>query len=181
MRLAALFLLLALFTGLLGAQESTGSITGRIFDTTGSAIAGAEVTATQTETGVTRKAKSGSDGSYTFPNLPIGHYQLTASHNGFKKSFEKGVQLHVSEHLGHDIPLQVGDVTQEVSVMADADQVQSQSAEQGGLISGEQVRELQLNGRSFFTLLELIPGVASNRSEERRVGKECRSRWSPYH
>jgi hypothetical protein len=165
MRLAALLLFLALFTSLLGAQESTGSIIGRIFDPTGSAISGAEVTATQAETGVTRKAKSGSDGSYTFPNLPIGPYQLTASHTGFKKSVEKGVQLHVSEHLGHDIPLQVGDVTQEVSVMADAEQVQSQSAEQGGLISGEQVRELQLNGRSFFTLLELIPGVASNLSD----------------
>src|SRR5262249_25434062 len=165
MRLASLLLFLTPFTGLLDSQESTGSIAGRIFDGTGSAISGAEVTATQTETGVTRKAKSGSDGSYTFPNLPIGHYQLTASHTGFKKSVERGVQLHVSEHLGHDIPLQVGDVTQEVSVMADAEQVQTQSAEQGGLISGEQVRELQLNGRSFFTLMELIPGVSSSLSD----------------
>src|SRR5260221_497718 len=165
MRLVALLLFPALFTVMLGAQESTGSITGRIFDATGSAVSGAEVTATQTETGMTRKAKSGRDGAYTFPNLPIGPYQLTASHTGFKKSVEKGMQLHVSEHLGQDIPLQVGDVTQEISVVAGADQVETQSGEQSGLISGEQVRELQLNGRSFFTLLELIPGVSSNLSD----------------
>ena len=72
------------------------------------------------------------------------------------------MQLRVSETMGHDITMQVGDVTQEVSVEANADAVQTESAEQGGLISGEQVRELQLNGRSFFTLLELIPGVTSN-------------------
>src|SRR2546429_5591838 len=107
MRLPALLLFLTLFAGVLGAQESTGSITGRIFDGTGSAISGAEVTATQAETGVARKAKSGSDGSYTFPNFSIGHYQLTASHTGFKKSVEKGGQLHVSEHLCPDIPLQL--------------------------------------------------------------------------
>jgi hypothetical protein len=155
-------LFLILFTALLGAQETTGGITGRVFDGTGAAIAGAEVTATQTETGMLRKAKSGADGSYSFPNLPIGPYQITASFAGFKKSVEKGMQLHVSEHLGYDITLQVGDVTQEISVTANADQVETESAEQGGLISGEQVRELQLNGRSFFTLLELVPGVSSN-------------------
>jgi hypothetical protein len=152
----------ALFSVFLPAQETTGGIAGIVADATGAAIAGAEVIATQTETGMTRKAKTGSDGSYTFPNLPIGPYQITAVHTGFKKAVEKGMELHVSERLGYNITLQVGDMTQEVSVNATADSVRTESGEQGGLISGEQVRELQLNGRSFFTLLELIPGVASN-------------------
>ncbi len=153
---------LLLFAAAAFAQETSGSIVGRVLDPTGAAIAGAEVTATQTETGMTRKTKSGPDGSYSFLNLPIGPYQITASQAGFKRSVEKGLELHVSERLGYDITLQVGEITQEVLVMASADQVQTESAEQGGLISGEQVRELQLNGRSFFTLLELIPGVTSN-------------------
>lgn len=156
------FLLLSLLAGPAAAQETAGSITGRVLDSSGAAIAGAEVSATQTDTGMTRKTRAGTDGLYAFPNLPIGPYQITAAHPGFKKSVEKGMQLHVSEHLGYDIRLEVGDVNQEILVTADADQVQTQSAEQGGLISGEQVRELQLNGRSFFTLLELVPGVASN-------------------
>src|SRR5215831_1846743 len=142
-----------------------GSITGLVLDASGSAIAGAEVTATQTETGMSRKAKSGADGSYAFPNLPIGPYQITGSHAGFKKSVDQGLQLHVSEHLGFNLTLQVGEVTQEISINAGSDQVETESAEQGGLISGQQVRELQLNGRSFFTLLELVPGVTSNLSD----------------
>src|SRR5262249_30481171 len=129
------------------------------------AIAGAEVTATQTETGATRKAKSGSDGSYSLLNLTIGSYQVSVSHPGFKKTVEQGLELHVSEHIGYDVTLQVGDVTQEVSVTAEAEQLHTESAEQTSLISGEQVRDLQLNGRSFFTLLELIPGVTSNLSD----------------
>ncbi|MGC4051903.1 MAG: TonB-dependent receptor [Paludibaculum sp.] len=147
------------------AQETTGSITGRIVDTTGSVIAGAEVVATQTDTGSTRRTKSTASGGYAFPNLPIGPYTIAATHSGFKKTTEKGLVLHVSEHIAYDFSLQVGDVTQEVMVTADADQVQTQSAEQGGIINGDQVRDLQLNGRSFFTLLELIPGVNSNLSD----------------
>jgi len=161
-RFTGMAALIALLSGWLGAQESTGTIGGRVTDSSGAAIAAVEVTATQTETGRTRKAKSGSDGSYTFPNLPIGPYELTAVHAGFKKSIQKGLLLHVSEHLGHNIPMQIGDVSQEVSVTSSADTVQTDSAEQGSLISGEQVRDLQLNGRSFFTLLELTPGVTSN-------------------
>src|ERR1044072_2236360 len=147
------------------AQQTTGGISGRVLDATGSGIPGAEVTATQSQTGDTRKVKAGSDGSYSLLNLPIGPYQLSATHTGFKKTVEKGLELHVSEHIGYDLTLQVGDVTQEVSVTADADQLHTESAEQTSLISGEQVRELQLNGRSFFTLLELIPGVTPNLSD----------------
>src|SRR5215831_13877711 len=151
--------------GLLLGQETTGSITGLVLDASGSAIAGAEITATQTETGMSRKTRSGADGSYAFPNLPIGPYQITGSHAGFKKSVDQGRQLHVSEHLGFNLTLQAGEVTQEISINAGAEQVETESAEQGGLISGQQVRELQLNGRSFFTLLELVPGVTSNLSD----------------
>ena len=154
-----------LFVSLMHAQETTGNITGRLFDESRAAIPGVEVTATQTETGMSRTTRSNADGSYVFPNMPIGPYQITASHAGFKKAVETGMQLRVSETLGHDITMQVGAVTQEVSVEASADAVQTESAEQGGLISGEQVRELQLNGRSFFTLLELVPGVTSNLSD----------------
>jgi hypothetical protein len=155
-------ILITLFPAFLMAQESTGSIAGRVFDSTGAAISGVEVTVVQTDTGRSRKAKSGSDGSYSIPNLPIGPYEVTATHAGFKKAIQKGLLLHVSEHLGHNIAMQVGDVTQEVSVVSSAEAIQTESAEQGSLISGEQVRDLQLNGRSFFTLLELTPGVTSN-------------------
>src|SRR5690349_16378524 len=89
------------------AQESTGSISGRVLDVSGAAVAGAEVTATQTDTGTTRRAKADNEGTFVFTNLPIGPYSVSAVHNGFKKAIESGLQLHVSEHLAHDFQLQV--------------------------------------------------------------------------
>jgi hypothetical protein len=119
------------FSVLLVAQESTGTITGRVFDGSGAAIAGVEVTAVQTDTGRSRKAKQGSDGSYSIPNLPIGPYEVTATHSGFKKSIQTGLVLHVSEHLGQNIAMQVGDVTQEISVISAADTIQTESRRAG--------------------------------------------------
>jgi hypothetical protein len=147
------------------AQETAGSIAGRVLDPSGAAVPGAQISALHRDTGVTRKTVSNADGNYAFPILPIGTYEITASAPGFKKFVQKDVALHVSERLGINIELQVGEVSQEVSVVASAEQLQTESSDQGGLISGEQIRELQLNGRSFMTLLELIPGVASNMSD----------------
>ena len=146
-------------------QDVFGSISGRVLDPSGSAVAGAVVVATQTETGAARTAKSALNGEYTFPNLPIGPYQISASHNGFKQSVEKGLVLHVSERASFDFSLQVGEMSQQVTVTSTAEQVEMGTGDQSTLISGEQVRELQLNGRSFMTLLELVPGVASNMAD----------------
>jgi hypothetical protein len=155
------FLFLSLNALPLGAQETGGAISGRITDASGAAIPGAEVVATHTDTGTLRKTVSSQDGLYAFPNLPIGVYDVSVTHAGFKKALRKGVALHVSDRLGIDLQLQVGELAQEVSVTESAEQVQTESGDQGTLISGEQVRELQLNGRSFMTLLELVPGVSS--------------------
>src|SRR5262245_29958331 len=122
----ASLLVLTLLPAAVLAQQTTGGISGRVLDATGSGIPGAEVTATQTQTGDVRKAKAGSDGSYSLLNLAIGPYELAAAHTGFKKTIQKGLELHVSEHIGYDLTLQVGDVTQEVSVTADLDQVHTE-------------------------------------------------------
>ena len=147
------------------AQDVAGSIAGHVTDSSGAVISGVEIVATHIETGSTRRAATGSGGDYAFPNLTVGTYDLAATHAGFKKSVRTGVVLHVSEHLGVDLALEVGELAQEISVEAGVEQVRTESGEQGGVITGEQVRELQLNGRSFMTLLELLPGVSSNMSD----------------
>ena len=147
------------------AQEVTGTIGGRVIDAKGAAIANAEVIATHVETGAVRIVRTDSNGSFLIPAMRIGQYQLNASQTGFKKAIRNGVELHISDHLDIDLQLQVGDITQEVTVSASASQVETETSEQGGLISGDQVRELQLNGRSFMTLLELLPGVASDMAD----------------
>ena len=153
--------LLALVAVLGWSQQDSGAINGRVLDSTASAIAGAELVLTHVETGAVRKATAGADGAYAFPVLAIGSYQISATHPGFKKAVKSGLELHIGDRLDVDLRLDVGDLAVEVSVTADAVQVETESSEQSGLISGEQVRELQLNGRSFMTLVELLPGVAS--------------------
>jgi len=144
------------------AQDAAGSITVQVKDRSGLPVAEVELAATHAATGAVRRAVTGPEGAYVFTALPIGAYQLSALRAGFKKSTRAGIELHVGDHLSIDLALEVGDVVQEVSVTADAPQVQLENSEQSGLISGEQVRELQLNGRSFMTLLELLPGVSSD-------------------
>lgn len=152
--------LLVWAAGILG-QEVTGIIDGRVRDKSGSAVAAAEVVATESGTGVQRKVTCDADGGFTLTALPIGRYRLVARHAGFKEAIRTGVELHIGDHLSLEIPLEMGEVSQQVTVEASAVSVETETSEQGQLISGEQVRELQLNGRSFMTLLELLPGVSS--------------------
>ena len=158
-------LLLLSFAAISYAQQITGTIGGRVLDSAGSAIPNAEISATHIETGAERKVQADANGAYLLPSLRIGQYQLSASHAGFKKVSRSGLELHIADHLDIDIPLPVGETTQEVTVTAGASLVETETSEQGGLISGDQVRELQLNGRSFMTLLELLPGVASDMAD----------------
>ncbi len=160
-------LLLSVLTVLLAApvapaQEVTGSITGRVVDAAAAAVPGAEVTALHTGTGAARKATTAWEGSFIFTALQIGQYQISVAHPGFKTAVRSGLELHVGDHLNLEIALELGAVSEQITVVADAPQVETESSEQSGLISGEQVRELQLNGRSFMTLIELLPGVSSD-------------------
>jgi len=144
------------------AQNTGGSISGQVRDASGAAVAGAKVSVIQSETGATRHTTAGGGGEYVFPNLAVGTYTITAEHTGFKRLKCQGVVLHVSEQVGADLVLQVGEVSEQVNVESTVAEVRTESSEQGSVINGGQVRELQLNGRSFMSLLELVPGVASN-------------------
>jgi hypothetical protein len=144
------------------AQQVTGNIAGRVLDVTKAPIPGAEVAIMRAETGEVREATTDQGGVFSFPSLQIGAYQVSVAHTGFKKAVRTGIDLHVGDHLEIDIVLELGAVSQQVDVVGDAPAVQVDTSEQGGLISGEQVRNLQLNGRNFMTLVELLPGVVSD-------------------
>jgi Carboxypeptidase regulatory-like domain len=159
---ATILTFISFISGAARAQVITGSIRGVVKDPNGSAIAGAEVTAKHATTGEIRKTTSDSEGSYAFSSLPIGNYEITATARGFKKALIKEVELHISDHLGLEIKLDIGEAAEEVTVVGNGLQLNTETSEQSGLISGEQIQELQLNGRSFMSLLELLPGIASN-------------------
>ena len=142
------------------AQVITASIRGIVTDEQNAAIAGSEVTITNTGTGFTRTVQSGPDGAYNFPDLPLGSYRLQVTHAGFKAEEQTGIVLHVSDSLVLNVRLKLGAVTEKITVEASPVAVETTNGELTGLIQGSQVAELPLNGRNFAQLVEMIPGVA---------------------
>ena len=144
------------------AQNITGSVRGTVTDEQGAAIAGADVMITNTDTGDSRSDKTDKDGAYAFPSLPIGRYTLNVSGQGFKAFQLRDIILHVGDSLTLDAQLKVGAKTETIEVVATSNQVELANAELSGTVSGAQITQLPLNGRSFAQLLTLVPGVAQD-------------------
>src|SRR5579859_596519 len=113
----ALLLALSCATAL-QAQITTAALRGSVTDEQGAAIAGAEVTITNVDTGFTRRMVSASDGEYNFPDLPLGTFKIRATHSGFKASEQLGIVLHASDSLVFNVALKVGAVSEQVTVEA---------------------------------------------------------------
>src|SRR5271170_2501420 len=123
------------------AQQNS-EIIGTVTDQTGAAVPGAALTLTQTETGFVYNTVSNGTGGYGFPGLNVGVYTLKVTAKGFEGYTASGLTLNVSQTLGQDVKLTVGAETVNVSVTADALQVQAESNTVSTLISGEQVTEI---------------------------------------
>jgi hypothetical protein len=134
-------------------------ITGIVQDPAGSVVPGAEITATQPETGFARKATSGKDGAYVLSSLPIGPYQIDAGAPGFKTYTQKGIVLQVNNNPTVNIVLEVGAVSQSVEVHATAEMAETQSSGVFQVIDQRRVVDLPLNGRQP-TQLVLLSGAA---------------------
>jgi Carboxypeptidase regulatory-like domain/TonB-dependent Receptor Plug Domain len=144
------------------AQNTTASVRGTVTDVQGAAVAGADVTITDADTGYQRSQKTGPEGSYVFPSLPIGRYSLSVTRDGFKAFEVRDVVLHVNDNLTVDARLDLGAKSETVEVVASTTQVELNNADLSGTISGRQITELPLNGRSFAQLLTLVPGVSQD-------------------
>src|SRR5687768_5820945 len=158
----ALLLLLSigLLVGVHAQSSTTGNITGTVRDPQGAAVPKAEVTVTEEKTGVTRTVSATEDGFYNATSLPAGTYTISTSPAGFKKSVTTGVELHVNENKTVNLDLQVGQVTETVTVTSESTPVELRSGEVSSLISEKQVTELPLNGRNYAQLALMVPGVS---------------------
>src|SRR5271157_1867809 len=154
------------------AWAQTGSITGTVKDSTGAAIVGAKVVVTSPERGITRQMVSNSTGDYNESALPQGTYDVIVTASGFKKFQAKGVVLDVAQKARVDVTLEVGAATTEVIVEGSAvAQVETQSSELAGVVTGKEITQLELNGRNFTTLVSLVPGVSNQTGmDEPQVG-----------
>jgi len=149
---------------LLGAvdlrADVTGSITGYVRDKSGAVLPNATVTATQASTGYTRTVTTDASGAFSLLALPPGQYRLTSSASGFQQAAIENVNLNVNDALKFDFTLQLGSVTESVSVQADTVQIQTTTTAMGNVIESNQILAMPLNGRSYLDLLTLQPGVA---------------------
>jgi hypothetical protein len=143
------------------AQRSTATIRGTVRDASQAVVPGATVTATNQDTGLTRASVSNADGLFSLPDLPVGRYQVTAELSGFKTAVRTGVALRVADDFLIDFELQAGTLTEIVSVEASSTPVRLLGGDVSGVITGQQVRELPLNGRNFLQLATLMPGVSA--------------------
>lgn len=143
---------------------STAQIRGTVQDSSGAAVAGATVTVTQTSTGAVRTAITAADGSYTLPDLAIGPYRMEVTQTGFTKYVQNGIVLQVGANPTVNVTLQIGAITQEVQVTANAAMVQTQSEGIGEVTPPQEVQNLPLNGRQVTDLLTLSGAVGQGRA-----------------
>jgi len=157
-------LVLALALPLASRAQDTGYISGTVTDKTGAAVVGAEVVVTLAGGGLTRTTITNSDGAYVVAGLPGGSYDITVKSKGFETYQAKSVKLDVAQKIRVDVQLTVGQVTEQVVVEGtNVAQVNTQSSEISGTVTGTQITQLQLNGRNFTQLATTVPG-ASNQS-----------------
>jgi hypothetical protein len=147
--------------------QDTASITGTVTDATGAALANAQVTVSSSERGINRATTTNSSGDYLVAGLPSGVFNVTVAAPGFKKYEAKGVILRVAQKARNDVTLQIGAATTEVTVEGiNVAQVETQSSDLSGVVTGTQISQLQLNGRNFTQLVTLIPGVSNQTQQD---------------
>ena len=157
--LARYLTLLFLFSYALSAQVVNATLTGIVMDPTGAAVSGAKVTAVNIATNQSHDATSDTSGVYTIPALAPGEYRLETEQPGFKREVQSGIVLQVAQEARVNVTLQVGQVSESISVAASTPLVNSENATVGTVISQQRVLDMPLNGRNFMQLTLLTGGI----------------------
>ncbi|HWE50268.1 MAG TPA: carboxypeptidase regulatory-like domain-containing protein, partial [Bryobacteraceae bacterium] len=141
------------------AFAQNASVTGTVTDPSGATIAGATVTALNNGTGVASPTKTNQAGVFAFPSLPVGTYSFSSQQTGFSKETINNVILETGSQLTVNLGLQLGQATQTIEVEATAATVNASSATVGDVVTGKQLQDLPLVGRSAYNLISTQPGV----------------------
>ncbi len=163
LRAVALFVLL-LAASLVTAQTFRGAIQGTITDNQGAAIAGAQVTVTNTGTGLVRNAVTDSQGNYLISELPLGEYSVAATKDGFSKKVMTGIKVDVASRERVDLALALGQVKEVIEVREQQPLVETTTDNMGGIIETSQIEQLPISGGDFTKVLVLVPGATGDPS-----------------
>src|SRR5688572_20186650 len=163
----------------LHAQTVTATLTGTVMDPTGAVLPGVSVKATNQGTQVDYATVANDAGVYTLPFLPVGTYVISTEMTGFKKSVTNPIKLEVNQTAKVDLTLELGQISDTVSVSGVAPMLQTESTVVGNVISGHTTTALPLNGRNFQQLTLLVPGTINpNPAGFNGVGMQTQGR--PY-
>src|SRR5579871_751396 len=155
------FLFALLFGCSLSAVAQQATLLGTITDPGGAAVPNVNITVTNLESGLTTTIVTNAAGQYIVPDLNIGHYSVKAQAKGFKAAEQNNVALQVGDRDRIDFQLEVGEVQETVTVEANSVRVQTDSGEQSSVITGRQISQLSVSGRSMYQLAALVPGASS--------------------
>lgn len=155
-------------------QTTFGSLNGTVTDSSGAVVPDVQVTLTNSGTNAKTVTTTNADGIYEFVNVLPGNYRMDATKAGFKRLTRSPIVVQVQQSYRLDLVLQVGAVTQTVSVTAATPLLQSQTSSLGQVIAGRAVTEMPLNGRNVFNLMELAPSVVpQGQSEGTSIGQNA--------
>jgi hypothetical protein len=157
--MALLFLGFLLACGHAGAQ-TTGTLLGVVTDQGGAVVPSSTVKVTNTETGFTKTTTTTAEGTYLIPLLPIGHYSISVTANGFKSFTQSNVEIPVAQDIRVDVKLEIGQVAQTVTVNGNVINIDTTTATLGETVDNARLEGLPLNGRNAADLLATLPGVA---------------------
>src|SRR5258707_8796173 len=141
--------------------QTTATIVGTVTDSSGAVVPSVSITVTAKDTGLTRKATTNQSGNYVVTFLPVGQYSVTAEVTGFKRKTVTGIVLEVNQEPRVDIALEVGVVTDSVTVSGESTQLQTENAVVGQVVDNRYTTQIPLNGRDFSQLLLLVPGATT--------------------
>src|ERR1700674_5021853 len=142
------------------SQGSSGRILGTVTDQSGGVVAGATVTITDTERGVSKTPVTNEPGEYNAPTLNPGTYKVRVEAKGFKAVERQNVVLEVGKEIRVDVSLQPGAVAETMTITESVPLVETTNATLGGTINNADINDMPLNGRNYQNLLALRPGVA---------------------
>src|SRR5574340_264808 len=160
MRFRALMALVLLSGAPLAAQEARGVILGRVVDPSGAAVPGASVKITNTATGVVVTAKANDQGNYSAPYLIPGAYRITADAPGFKQTVRGNIELRVDDRLDIEIRLEVGNLSEQITVTADTPVLETTNASLGQVMDAPRFATLPITRGNPYHLIQLSPGVS---------------------
>src|SRR3989441_7256302 len=146
---------------IVNAQSTTvGTISGTVRDPKGAAVPKAEVVIQEEGTDLSRTVNADDNGFYLATSLRPGRYTVSTAPQGFKKTVAAGIDLHVTENKVVNLEVQIGQVSETVTVSSDAAPVETRSGDVSTLVTEKQVTELPLNGRNYAQLALMVPGVS---------------------